>query len=469
MNAGCEADRMLFPLEAEEGPPKMETDFSGGAISSNAGAQLPGLAAKGMQLFERIAACFVDRRAQEKVVFPVETLVGQRILGLALGYADLNDHDELRRDPVVGSCLDRLDPRRADCEPLAGESTLNRLELAADGGVASKHRKVMADFTPLDDLLVDLFLEERAEAPERIVIDIDRTDAELHGEQEMRFFSGYYREYCYMPLVAYVDKTPVMVRLRTSGEDGAADLEKDLARMVGRIRARWPRTEIVLRTDSAFRRDPILTWCEDNGVHYVIGLPRNARLERRIEAAMKRSRVRAWREMAKPKEEREPSRRFRSFQYRTRSSWSRARRVIAKVEAPPGGEPNARFIVTSLPASSDPAQESYEEFYCARGDAENRVKEHKNHLFMDRCSSNLMNANALRLYFSTFAFVLMRRLRASLANTALEKADFATLRLRLLKIGAVRRRSTRRIHIAMSSACPDQETFRLAWSRLAPA
>ena len=469
MNAGCEVERMRYPLDAEGGPPVMEADFSGGVISSNGGAPLLGLAAKGARMFERLAGCFVDLRVQEKVVFRVETLVGQRILGLALGYADLNDHNWLRKDPVVGSCLDRLDPRREDCEPLAGKSTLNRLELAADGGVAWKHRKVLADFTPMDDLLVDLFVEAHEEAPERIVIDVDQTDAELHGEQEQRHFSGYCKAYSDMPLVAYVDKTPVMVRPPSSGEDGAAGLEKDLARLVGRIRESWPRTEIVLRTDSGFRRDAILTWCEDNGVHYVIGLPRNARLERRIDDAMKRSRARAWQELSKPKEERQSSRRFRSFRYRTKNTWSRARRVIAKVEALPGGKPNPRFLVTSLPTSTDPAQESYEDFYCARGDAENRVKEHKRHLFMDRCSSNLFNANTLRLYFTAFAFVLMQRLRAALKKTALERADFATLRLRLLKIGAIWRRSTRRIHIAMSSACPDQETFRLAWSRLALA
>ncbi len=312
---------------------------------------------------------------------------------------------------------------------------------------------------------MDLFLESRPE-PEEIVLDLDSMDIPLHGEQEDRFYHGYYRENCYMPLLVFCGRTPLLARLRSAGEDGAAGVEKDLARLVERIRARWPQTRIILRTDSGFCRDPILSWCESAGVDYVIGLARNARLQERIAPAMRRSRSRV---VATGR----PSRRFRSFWWRTRASWSRRRRVVAKAEALPtsegrGSKANPRFLVTSLPASTHPAQKLYEEFYCARGDAENRVKEHKLHLFSQRCSSNMFDARALRFLFSTFAYVLMETLRGALKGTKLERATPDTFRLRLLRIGGRVRRSVRRIHIALSSAFPDREIFRHAWNTLAP-
>ena len=309
---------------------------------------------------------------------------------------------------------------------------------------------------------MDLFLDS-GPAPPEIVLDLDSTDIPLHGEQEERFFHGYYREYCYMPLLVFCGRTPLLARLRSAAEDGAAGVEKDLARLVERIRARLPHTHIILRTDSGFCREPILAWCESAGVDYVIGLARNRRLQDRIAPAMRRSRSRAATTGRR-------SRRFRSFRWRTRTSWSRRRRVVAKAEALPGsngsqGKDNPRFLVTSLPASTHPARKLYEEFYCARGDAENRVKEHKLHLFSKRCSTNLFDANALRFLFATFACVLVERLRAAQKG---ERASPDTLRLRLLRIGGRVRKSVRRIHIALSSAFPDQHLFRHAWNALAP-
>ena len=453
MSTQCKDDVFSCPLPGSHGKRRIDVDFSGGTVTSDGGVLLLGLADERSDLIPRLAGCFEDFRSPLLTVHPVEAL--------ALGREDLNDHDRLRQDPAIGAVLGKTEPARSDCAPLAGKSTLNRLEPSATGALASKHRKIVADFDALDQLLVDLFLDSRS-APPEIVLDLDSTDIPLYGEQEERFFHGYYREYCYMPLLVFCGRTPLLARLRSAAEDGAAGVEKDLARLVERIRARWPHTHIILRTDSGFCREPILAWCESAGVDYVIGLARNSRLQDRIAPAMRRSRSRAATTGRR-------SRRFRSFWWRTRTSWSRPRRV-AKAEVLPGsnrrqGKDNPRFLVTSLPTSTHPAQKLYEEFYCARGDAENRVKEHKLHLFSKRCSTNLFDANALRFLFATFACVLVERLRAALKG---ERASPDTLRLRLLRIGGRVRKSVRRIHIALSSAFPDQHLFRHAWNALAP-
>ena len=444
--------------------PLIEADFSGGAITSNAGVLLAGLAARGMGLFDRLAACFRDLRRPELVVHDCRSLAAQRVLGILLGYEDLCDHEELRNDPAIGSVLGRLESRREDCAPLAGKSTLNRSGLSAAGVIPEKARKIAADFEKLDRLIIDLFIERHAEPPEEIVIDLDATDLELHGNQERRFYHGYYDEHCYLPLLYFIGGDPVMVRLQEAGGDPAAGVTEDLEALVGRLRASWPDTRVILRADSGFCRDSIMSWCEGaEGVDYVIGAARNDRLEAKAARQMRRSRSRAAVTGA-------ASRRFRSFRHRTRDSWSRARRVVCKAEALPGRgapKPNARFIVTSLPASSHPARKLYEKFYCARGDAENRVKDLKVGLFADRCSSNLFDANALRLRFSAFANILHNRIREA-AGGKLAKAAPATLRLRLLKIGARVRMSVRRIYFALSSACPEKTAFEAAWKNLAP-
>ena len=445
----------------------IETDFTGGVITSNGGVTLLGRADEELDLTRRVAACFADYRRPELVVHAVETLVLQRLYGLALGYEDLNDHEDLRRDPALQAVAGRMTPRRGDCAPLAGKSTLNRLELGAAGRCDPKARKIVVDTRRLDALLVALCVESFTSEPEEVVLDLDATDIPLHGTQEERFFHGYYREYCYMPLLFLLNQQPVLVRMRSAGRDAAAGVEEDLGWLLDRLREAWPATRIILRTDSGFCREPILAACERRErVDYVLGVAKNRRLEREIAAEMATAEDEA-------REQGQAARRFAEFCYATRTSWSRERRVIGKAEALPptreGGtfKKNHRFIVTSLPAATHPAQELYEQLYCARGDAENRVKEHKLHLFSARCSSNLFGANTLRFYLSTFAMILFRRLREALEGTRLAAASADRIRLCLLKIGALVRISVRRVHLAMSSACPDQDLFRLTWKRLA--
>ena len=446
----------------------IETDFSGGVITTNGGVTLLRRADEQLDLTRRVADCFTDYRRPGLVVHDVETLVLQRLYGLALGYEDLNDHEELRRDPALQAVAGRTTPRRGDCAPLAGKSTLNRLELAAAGRCDAKARKVVVDTRRLDRLLVALCVESYASEPEEVVLDLDATDIPLHGTQEERFFHGYYREHCYMPLLFLIGRDPVLVRMRSAGRDAAAGVEADLGWLLDGLRAAWPSTRIILRTDSGFCREPILAACERRErVDYVIGMAKNRRLETEIATEMATA-------VEEAQEHRQAARRFGEFRYATRKSWSRERRVIGKAEALPptaaGGaaKENHRFIVTSLPAATHPAQALYEHLYCARGDAENRVKEHKLHLFSARCSSNLFGANTLRFYLSTFAMILFRRLREVLQGTRLAVASADRIRWRLLKIGAVVRLSVRRVHLAMSSACPDQDLFRLAWVRLNP-
>ena len=444
----------------------VETDFSGGVITSNGGVTLLRRADERLDLTRRVAACFTDYRRPELVVHEVELLVLQRLYGLALGYEDLNDHEDLRRDPALQAVAGRMTPRRGDCAPLAGKSTLNRLELAASGRNDQKARKFVVDTRRLDRLLVALCVESFATAPEEVVLDLDATDIPLHGTQEERFYHGYYREYCYMPLVFLIGRHPVLVRMRSAGRDAAAGVEEDLGWLLDQLREAWPSTQIILRTDSGFCREAILATCERReGVDYVMGVAKNRRLEKEIEIEMAEAVLRA-------EETKAPARRFRAFRYATLSSWSRERRVIGKAEAlPPAeaggkGKENPRFIVTSLPAETHPARYLYEHVYCARGEAENRMKEHKLGLFSARCSSNLFGANTLRFYLSTFAMILFRALREALHGSRLAVASAGRIRLRLLKIGALVRMSVRRVHLALSSACPDQDLFRLAWERL---
>ena len=308
---------------------------------------LLGLADDRLALIPRLAGCFQDSRNPLFTVHSVEALVGQRLLALALGREDLVDHDRSRHNPAIGAVLGKTEPARSDCAPLAGKSTLNRLELSAAGGDASKHRKIVADFYGMDQLLVDLFLESRPE-PAEMVLDLDSTDIPLHGDQEAEFDHSYYQEYCYMPLLVFCGRWPLFARLRSAGKDGAAGVEKVLARLVvARIREHWPSTHIILRTDSGFCREAILVWCESVGIDYVIGLARNRRLQERTAPAMRRSRSLA---VASGR----PSRRFRSFWRRTRKTG----RVGARWSPRPEGrrsKDNPRFRVT-LPAGFHPSR-----------------------------------------------------------------------------------------------------------------
>ena len=405
-------------------------DFAGGNITSNAGALLLGQVDRGLGLVRRFAACFADRRDPRYVEHRVETLVGQRIFGLVLGYEDLVDHDELRKDPTLAVLAGKLSPAlRGDCEPLAGKSTLNRLEHTPKRH-ASKYHKIDCDGARVDALMVDFFLEAHERAPREIVLDLDNTDIPLHGFQEGRFFHGFYDEYCYLPLYVFCGRHLLLARQRradVAGSDGAVE---EIARIVARIRAKWPKARIVLRADSGFCNDPLMLWCEENRVDYVLGLARNKRLVTALAPQLAEAKRRFLTSG-------QPARVFREFLYQTKDSWSRARRVVGKAEHGADGA-NPRFIVTSLERSRIAAgvrgfdgRRLYEEFYCARGEAENRIGE-QFELFADRASSATMAANQLRLWLSAMAYVLIDTLRrVGLRHTQFADAAVQTIRLKL--------------------------------------
>ena len=436
-------------------------DFGGGAITSDAGALLLGATDKAINLVDRFAACFTDGRTADRVVHDVRTLVGQRVFGIALGYEDLNDHDDLRRDPVLGPVLGRLESCRTGCAPLAGKSTLNRLEHAPVDG--DRYRKIAHDPDAIEHLFVDLFLEAHAKPPARITLDLDATDDPIHGRQEGRFFHGYYDGYCYLPLYVFCDDHLLAAKLRRSDIDASAGSVEEIDRIVGRIRERWPKVKILLRGDSGFAREALMAWCETNKVDFLFGLARNSRLVDEIDVDL------TWAEDEAARTG-QPARRFADFFWTTRNSWTRRRRVVAKAEWMPGrGEngANPRFVVTSLPAKEFDARTLYERVYCARGDMENRIKECQLDLFADRTSAATMKANQLRLWFASMAYVLLAALRRiALAHTDLAKATCGSLRLKLMKIGAQVTVTVRRIRVAMASACPYAEEFALAHARL---
>src|SRR5687768_17263813 len=381
-------------------------------------------------------------------------MVAQRVFGIALGYEDLVDHDHLRHDPVLATLAGKLEAKRQRCAPLAGKSTLNRLEQAPS--TPSRYHKIGHDPAAIEHLFVELFLEAYKAPPNEIILDLDATDDPLHGHQEGRFFHGYYDCYCYLPLYVFCGRHLLAAKLRRSNIDASAGAVAEVARIVAQIRARWPRVSILLRADSGFARDELMAWCEANGIDYVFGLARNERLVGAIAedlaTAEAQSRARGG-----------AARRFADFFWRTLDSWSRERRVVAKAEHLPKGA-NPRFVVTSLPASAIDARALYEDVYCARGEVENRIKEQQLDLFADRTSAATMRANQLRLWFASFAYVLLEALRRiGLRHTQFASATCGSIRLKLLKIGAQVRTSVRRIKIAMASSCPYQDEVHMAF------
>ena len=434
--------------------------FDGGAITSDAGALLLGATDRAIGLVDRFTSCFRDARSPVLIEHAVRTLVGQRVFGLALGYEDLNDHDELRRDPMMAVLAGKLTARRRDCAPVAGKSTLNRLELSRP--TPSRYHKISHDGAAIEGLFVDLFLEAHAKAPKQIILDLDATDDPLHGHQEGRFFHGYYDGYCYLPLYVFCGRHLLISKLRRSNIDAAAGSVAEMARVVGRIRRRWPRVRILLRADSGFCREDLMAWCEASRVDYLFGLARNDRLAAEIAD-----------ELGAAQEESErtgkPARRFKDFTWSTLKSWSRSRRVVAKAEWT-CSDSNPRFVVTSLSRKEAEAQYLYEKVYCARGEMENRIKECQLDLFADRTSAHTMRANQLRLWFASMAYVLITALRRiGLKHTQFAQATCGSIRLKLLKIGALVTTSVRRVKIAMASGCPYAHEFGLAQAFLASA
>lgn len=434
--------------------------FDGGRITSDGGGLLLRETDLRLGLLSRLAKCFVDHRQPGSVEHGVHALVSQRVYGLALGYEDLNDHDVLRSDSVLALLVGKADlvgakrvRERDQGRPLAGSSTLNRLELGRpEEASTDRYKRIVGEPATMDRLLVDAFVESYLKPPREIWLDLDATDDPLHGHQEGRFFHGYYRHYCYLPLYIFCGEHLLCARLRRSNIDASAGSIEELERIVAQIRRRWPRVRIVIRGDSGFCREPLMRWCEEQEIGYVLGLARNARLVRAVGRQMQEARQ-AYRHTGRP------ARRFRDFEYRTRKSWSRSRRVVGKAEYLPKG-PNPRFVVTNLPTHRAGARRLYEQLYCARGDMENRIKEQQLGLFADRTSAATMRANQLRLYFASFAYVLMHGLRRlGLAGTQLARAQCTTIRLKVLKIGARLRISVRRVWLSLAEAYPYARDF----------
>jgi len=434
---------------------RVEAGFTAGQVSSDGGALLLREVERRINLLGRLAGCFRDGRNQSLVEHKLPEMLSQRVYGLALGYEDLNDHEQLRSDPLLGL----LSGKRNLEEPLAGKSTLNRLELT---GRTGRYHKITYSAEAIDRLLVDLYIESRPEGiramPSEVVLDLDATDIPLYGHQPERFFHGYYDSYCYLPLYIFAGGQLLCARLRPANQDAAAGSVEEASRIVAQLRQRWPQVKIVLRADSGFCREALMAWCEQNSVDYVFGLQRNQRLRRIIGAQMHQAHM-------LHQTTGKAARVFAEFDYQTHKSWSRARRVVAKAEHLDKGE-NPRFVVTSLTPQQWVAQDLYEKFYCARGEMENRIKEQMC-LFADRLSTDEMKGNQLRLYFSALAYSLVEALRRlALKGTEWAQAQVDTIRLKLLKIGAIVRISARRIVLQMSSAYPWKDIHAQAFHAL---
>lgn len=430
--------------------------FDGGSISSDGGSVLLRQTDERLNLLARFSGCFLDGREQDRVEHTVLEMVSQRVYGLALGYEDINDHEQLRKDPLFGVLAGREEVDR----PLAGKSTLNRLELG--NGQRDRYKKITFWKQAVDELLVSVFIESHEQRPEEIILDVDTTDLPLHGKQEGRFFHGYYDHYCYLPLYIFCGEQVLCARLRRSNSDASAGSLVEIERIVDQIRGAWPEVKIILRGDSGFCRNELMSWCEGKRVDYLFGLARNQRLRKVIGRQMQEATV-EWNRTGKP------ARVFTEFQYQTRKAnkrgWDRERRVVAKAEHIDGKE-NPRFVVTSLSQQQWAAQMLYEELYCARGDMENRIKEQFS-LFADRVSAETMRANQLRLYFSVVAYVLISGLRRlGLKATEFAQAQVATIRTKLLKIGAQIRVTVRKVWISMASGYPWQGVYQQVWSNL---
>jgi Transposase DDE domain group 1 len=446
----CTQSRLPF---ANHGSREVVAEFSGGTMTSDSGALLLRETDGRMKLLARFSQCFLDARNPALVQHPVEQMLAQRIYGLALGYEDLNDHEQLRQDPLLKLLAGKPDLN----EPLAGKSTLNRMELG--DGLPNRYKKITFWRDAIDDLLVEVFLEAHTTAPEQIVLDIDATDLAIHGEQEGRFYHGYYDHYCYLPLYVFAGEHVLCARLRPSNIDPSAGSRKEIERIVRRIRTVWPEVKIVLRGDSGFCREELMAWCEASQVDYVFGMARNPLLEKRVAEALEQARQQ-W------EQTQQPARVFLEFEHETVSgTWSRRRRVVVKAEHI-DGKSNPRFVVTSVGAEAWAAQQLYEDLYCARGDMENRIKE-QFVLFADRVSAATMRANQLRLYLSVMAYLLVCGLRRlGLRATHLAHAQVGTIRLRLLKIGAQIRVTVRKVWVQMSSSFPLQTLFSQALQQL---
>jgi len=467
----CQRQRLLFQ---DLGPRQVVADFSGGTLSSDGGVLFLRQVDQQLGLSRRLAGCFADRRDPHFVDHSLPQLLAQRLYGLALGYEDLNDHNELRRDPLLATACEKKDPSGQDrFNPahrgiaLAGASTLNRLELS--NNQRSRGHKLPHDPRKIEACLLQMGVRCLPKHAREIVLDLDAMGHRLHGLQEGRHFSAYYDDYGYLPLYVFAGDLPLWAQLRLSDRDGAQGVVAALEKIVPAIRKRGRRARIIVRGDSGFCRDEIMSWCERQGVSYCLGLGRNAVLLERLGPALAEARARRCLCGAAS------VRVFAQFDYQTAKTWSRARRVVGKAEVMAAGD-NPRFIVTNLPIRGfrgDPDRERftarrlYEEFYCARGEMENVLKQQVLDLQADRLSTHYLASNQLRLWLATLAYLLMERVRAlGLAGTELAQATVGSVRLKLLKVAAQVTVSVRRVYVQLSSAYPLQEVFRLCHRRL---
>lgn len=441
--------------------------FDGGKVTSDAGGLLLREVDAHFGFVEQFAHCFTDHRDPELVEHSLADLLKQRIYGLCLGYGDLNDHDQLRHDPLLALLVGKKDPlggdrlrKRDQGKALAGKSTLNRLELTpVRANADSRYKKIVARLDAMQDFFVEAFTQQYVVPPARIILDVDATDLPLHGHQLGRFFHGYYDEYCYLPLYIFCGDHPLLALLRPADLDACTGLLKQLARIVGHLRRHWPNVQIVVRGDSGFCREYLMRWCEGNGVDFLFGMAKNQRLLKILGKELQQAKEQFTRTQ-------QPARVFKDFNYRTQKSWSRERRLIGKAEHLAKGA-NPRFVVTSLTTEAFAAPTLYEDEYCGRGAMENRIKEKKLYLFANRVSCATLRANQLRLCFSTVAYILMRALRQfGLQQTEMAQAQCDTIRVKLLKIGATIKVSVRRVCLALSEACPFQEVFGRVWDNL---
>lgn len=446
-----ECSEKRFEFATQHPTRQMVAEFSGGTISSDGGGLLLQETDKKLNLLRRFSQCFGDARNPALIEHSVEQMVRQRVYALAQGYEDLNDHDQLRLDPLLGALVGKAEPGR---DLLAGKSTLNRLELGT--GTPNRYKKILFWRDSVDELLVNVFLEAHSTAPAQIVLDIDTTDMALHGQQEDRFFHGYYGHYCYLPLYIVCGRHVLSARLRPANVGPAVGSAKEVARIVEQIRRRWPEVHIILRGDSGFCSNALLDWCEQNAVDFVVGVARNQRLTKLIEVQLAEAKQQ-FEAPANPA--RQAARIFVEFEHQTLTgTWSQPRRVVAKAEHI-DGKPNPRFIVTSLDAEHWPSRALYEDLYCARGEMENRIKE-QFMLFADRVSASTLRANQLRLYFSVIAYTLMQGLRRlGLHSTSLATAQMNTIRVELLKIGALIEVTVRKVWVRLASCYPRQALF----------
>lgn len=464
MQTECRREKLEFQASGRR---QVVGEFNGGVIATDGGALLLREVEAKTEIIKQFAACFTDYRDPSRIEHSKEELLAQRIIGLALGYEDLNDHDLLRRDPLLATVVGKTDPlgkeRRREMDrghALAGKSTLNRLELRSDQPeMDGRYKKIAVSEEAVDEFFLNVFVQAQKEAPRELILDLDATDDPLHGRQEGRFFHGYYGSYCYLPLYVFCGDFLLSARLRTADKQPAAWALPEIERIVTGLRARWPAVKILVRGDSGFAREEIMSWCEGQGVDYLFGLARNNRLESLLSEELAQAR-RLYESTGRA------ARVFGELRYQTLESWSRQRRVVGKAEHLAKGA-NPRFVVTSLGQDEYEARTLYEKLYCARGEMENRIKEQQLALFADRTSTHYLKSNQLRLWLSSVAYLLMNELRrVGLAETEMAQAQCDTIRLKLLKIGAQIKVSVRRVLVRLASSYPFQDLFLIAYQRL---